>query len=98
MAKYRLSAKAAEDLDAIWAYTVKEWSEQQAIDYYKLIHHAVLALAGSSEINSVSYDFVKKGLRSYRVGHHVLFYRKEPAGTISVIRILHERMDFRRHL
>lgn len=30
MAKYRLSKAAVKDLDAIWLYTLKQWSKQQA--------------------------------------------------------------------
>ncbi|MBR2887204.1 MAG: type II toxin-antitoxin system RelE/ParE family toxin, partial [Bacteroidales bacterium] len=37
MAKYRLSKAAVKDLDAIWHYTVKQWSKQQASIYYREI-------------------------------------------------------------
>ena len=37
MAKLYFTNKAIEDLEAIWAYTVKTWSENQAEIYYSLL-------------------------------------------------------------
>lgn len=37
------------------------------------------------------------GLRSVGVGRHVIFYR-DLADRVVVVRVLHERMDFARHL
>ncbi|MGZ9116264.1 MAG: type II toxin-antitoxin system RelE/ParE family toxin, partial [Methylocystis sp.] len=33
----------------------------------------------------------------HAVGAHVVFYRKAPKG-VEVVRVLHRRMDFQRHL
>ena len=30
MAKYHLTKKAVQDLDAIWAYTLNTWSQEKA--------------------------------------------------------------------
>ena len=37
MLKFYLSNKAVEDLNDIWDYTVKTWSENQAEIYYSLL-------------------------------------------------------------
>ena len=37
MAKYHLTKKAVQDLDAIWAYTLNTWSEQKADEYYSAL-------------------------------------------------------------
>ena len=42
-------------------------------------------------------DDVRAGYFRHPVGSHVVFYRRV-AGGIDVVRILHQRMDFQRHL
>ena len=41
---------------------------------------------------------LKPGLMGHKVGHHIIVYRKHRDGSIWVVRILHERMDYQRHL
>ena len=40
---------------------------------------------------------LRKGYRKYPAGSHMLFYRSIKSG-IDIVRILHGRMDFERHL
>ena len=98
MAKIRLSRKAIADLDGIWKYTVQTWSEDQAVVYYRQIYNAIQSLDSIPLFLEKKYDIVKPGVLGYRVGHHVIFYKRDKDGTISVDRILHERMDYQRHL
>jgi toxin ParE1/3/4 len=44
-----------------------------------------------------SCDEIRGGYRKYTAGSHILFYRVVDVG-IDVMRILHGRMDFERHL
>ena len=37
MPKVRYSNKAVEDLTSIWEYTLSEWSESQADEYYEML-------------------------------------------------------------
>ena len=98
MAKIRLSRKAIADLDGIWEYTVQTWSEDQAVVYYRQIYNAIQSLDSIPLFLEKKYDIVKPGVLGYRVGHHVIFYKRDKDGTISVDRILHERMDYQRQL
>lgn len=98
MAKIRLSRKAISDLDGIWAYTVETWSEEQAVLYYRQIHAAIQSLHNLPAFLEIKYDIIKPGLLGHQVGHHIIFYKKETDGSIWVDRILHERMDYQRHL
>ncbi|WP_207099867.1 type II toxin-antitoxin system RelE/ParE family toxin [Paracoccus shandongensis] len=41
---------------------------------------------------------LKPGLLSIPCNRHVIFFRRDPAGTVEILRILHQRMDFPRHL
>ena len=98
MAKIRLSRKAISDLDGIWDYTVETWSEEQAAIYYRQIHAAILGLHSLPAFLEIKYDTIKPGLLGHKVGHHILFYKKHDDGSIWIDRILHERMDYQRHL
>ena len=45
-----------------------------------------------------SYDNYRVGLRGYSCGRHVVLYRVLPKTRVRIVRVLHERMDFARHL
>ena len=105
MAKIRLSRKAIADLDGIWDYTAQTWSEDQAVIYYRQIYSAIQGLNSlpvflerAPVFLERAYDVVKSGLFGFKVGHHIVFYKKGNDGSISVDRILHEKMDYQRHL
>jgi toxin ParE1/3/4 len=98
MGKIRISKKALADLDGIWEYTVEAWSEEQAILYYRQLYTSIQNLPDLPDYLERNYDAVKPGLCGFYVGHHVIFYKRHRDGTVWVDRILHERMDFLRHL
>ena len=98
MAKIILSRKAIADLDGIWDYTVETWSEEQAVVYYRQIYTTIQGLNNLPVFLEKTYDVIKTGLMGYKVGHHIVFYKKHKDGSIWVNRILHEKMDYQRHL
>ena len=98
MAKISLSRKAIAGFDFIWDYTVETWSEEQAVIYYRQIYSAIQGLNQLPVFLEKRYDVIKPGLFGFKVGHHILFYKKGDDGSISVDRILHEKMDYQRHL
>ena len=98
MAKIRLSRKAIADLDNIWDHTVETWSEDQAVIYYRQIYTAIQGLNRLPVFLEIDYDIIKPGLLGFKVGHHIVFYKKHKDGSIYVDRILHEKMDYQRHL
>ena len=98
MTKIRLSRKAIADLDGIWDYTVETWSEEQAIIYYRQIQTTIQGLNSIPVFLEKTYEVIKPGILGYKVGHHIVFYKKLPDGSIRVDRILHEKMDFQSHL
>lgn len=59
MAKFYLSNKAVDDLNDIWDYTVKTWSENQAETYYSLFINSCQELVKKPN-QSKSYDAVEK--------------------------------------
>lgn len=98
MFRYYISRKALEDLDGIWEYTAKEWSEEQASKYYRQLYLSIQSLPERPDFMGKSYDIIRPGLFGYRIGHHIIFYKKHKDGSVWVVRVLHERMDYQRHL
>lgn len=97
MAKYVLTKKTVEDLSGIWEYTCVAWSEKQADKYYALIVSVFEAIANHPGMGKI-YEEIGENISSRGVGEHIIFYRPQGTGNIEIIRILHERMDLKRHL
>ena len=98
MGRYKFTNKAVEDLTSIWEYTFSEWSENQADEYYEMLISACNRLLYPSIISSQSYDEITDGLLGVKAGHHLIFYNILSNDDIMVIRVLHEKMDIKRHL
>ena len=93
---YVISKKAIADLEAIWLYTVKNWSVEQADRYYNLIFDEIKFICKNKNAGK-PMEYLRKGYRSSKVKSHLIFYRIQH-NTIEVIRILHERMDIENRL
>ena len=98
MPKVRYSNKAVEDLTSIWEYTFSKWSESQADEYYHMLVSTCNRLLYPSIISNRSYEEIAKGLYGVKAGYHLVFYNIMANDDIMVVRILHERMDIKRHL
>lgn len=96
--KYKISDRAKKDLTEIWLYTVKKWSRQQADRYVQGILDAFSEIALFPDVSGHSYDHVRMGYRKYPIGRHVIFYQIQTTGVVLISRILHEKMDYDRHL
>ena len=96
--KYALSKRAEKDLADIWRYTVDTWSKEQANKYLRGILNTCSEIAKSPAFLGRPYDHVRSGYRKYPFGRHVIFYQIRDAGKVLISRILHEKMDFDRHL
>lgn len=96
MKDYVLSRLAQTDLDDIWEFTAKTWNVDQAEVYVSKMRQAIDQLVTGQKL-SRSADDIGPGYRKLRVKSHFIFFRVE-GDTLHVVRILHERMDFRSHL
>ena len=92
MASYVFSNQAVDDLSSIWQYTSSNWSEQQADKYYFLLINACEKIA-QGQLIARRYHRLGSELYGYRVGKHMIFFKKTQAKKIEVIRILHKSMD-----
>jgi toxin ParE1/3/4 len=96
MKGYVLSPRAQKDIDDIWEYTVEHWNVRQAEIYLRQIRRAIETVAAEPNIARSCAD-IRPGYWKYPEGSHVLFFRITDKG-INVVRVLHSRMDFERHL
>ena len=95
MSKLRFTNKAVGDLTSIWNYTVRTWSVQQAERYYNMLMNACGSLTEPSPDICRHYDDIMTGLLGLKTGRHIIFHTISESGDVTIIRILHERMDVR---
>src|SRR5262245_35082847 len=97
MARVILRQKAIDDLTGIWNYTVQQWSESQADNYFEAIKFACKEIGVNPKIGRV-YAAISKHLLGFKSGKHIIFYHLISEDEIEVVRILHERMDLKKRL
>lgn len=95
-ARFTLSPRAQNDVDDIWNYTARRFGVEQAETYMRQIDSHTRLVAGEPSIGRACPD-IRAGYFKYQSGSHVLFYRLVE-GVVDIVRILHERMDFKRHV
>jgi len=80
----------------IYKYSFREFGEVQAERYYSSLWECFGFLADHPHIGMLRLDF-QPPARSHHHQKHVIFYDLAE-DDILIIRILHERMDFERHM
>jgi toxin ParE1/3/4 len=90
------SPDAQSDVETIWDCTVADWGGDQAEAYARLLQNASETIAANPLIGRDCSD-IRLGYRKYPVGSHMMFYHIGDH-SINIVRILHQRMDFGRHL
>jgi len=91
-----LSDQAQADYEDILSVTLRTWGEQQYDRYAALFHDAFLALRDNPSLGHRSRQLSAR-YRLLHVGRHLIVYRFT-AGTVYVVRILHDRMDVRQRI
>jgi toxin ParE1/3/4 len=97
MAKVILRQEAIDDLNDIWSYTFKKWSEKQADKYYATLEFACMQIGANPELGK-EYEGIENNLLGLRIGKHIIFYQVISEQEIEIIRILHERMDLKNRI
>ena len=95
MSKFRFTNRAVSDLTSIWNHTERTWSAQQAERYYNILMNACGSLTEPSPDIYRHYDDIMPGLLGLKTGRHIIFHTISENGGVTIIRILHERMDVR---
>lgn len=96
MLKIKITDSANLDLVEIGQYTEYRWGENQRDKYLGDIDSCLYSLAEEPELGRDRSE-LRAGCYSYSVGKHVVFYTYD-SEALYVLAILHERMDFERHL
>lgn len=90
---YKISVKAADDIENIWFYTFENWSAEQADKYVKLILDEIERLSQNPD-SGKDVSHIRKGYRRSKVKLHLIFYRiNKKQNEIEIIRLLHQQMD-----
>ncbi|MGI2035116.1 type II toxin-antitoxin system RelE/ParE family toxin [Rhizobium panacihumi] len=97
MANVRLRPSAERDFVEIGDYTREKWSEQQAQIYLQTLLQTIRRI-GEHPLSGRPLGGVRTDYRSRRSGSHLIFYIVKADGSVEVVRILHEKVDIRRHL
>lgn len=97
MASYTLTNKAVLDLSSIWNYTVDTWSESQADKYYFMLLETCQDLA-DGKLSGKNYPEINGEILGFRIGEHILFYRKLSQDKVEIARILHTQMDLKNRI
>jgi len=112
MSRYRLSDAADKDIEEILRETTRSFGTRQRRRYAEIIRLGIVMVAAEPERpGSKSRSDIRPGAYSFhlelaagRIGaaSHYLYYRKHTFGDgeegVLILRVLHERMDARRHI
>jgi toxin ParE1/3/4 len=96
MSRLIFAPRAARDIDQIYDFTAERWGAARAESYIGAVRGRCEALA-RGEVRGRDASHIRAGYRRLNADSHVIFYRPVGDG-IEIVRILHGRMDFNRHL
>jgi toxin ParE1/3/4 len=94
--RLRLRPRARQDIEQIWSYSLDNFGEQRAIEYIEAVRAAFKLVQRNPGIARTA-EGGRPNLMKFRVGSHILYFHITDQ-SIDVVRILHGRMDFPRHL
>lgn len=95
MPDYRLSTRAAADLEHIANYTIEQFGIEQARRYRNGLEGCFATIALNPLLGR-SAEALAPNLRRFEHGSHVVFYMPLSAGVL-IVRVLHESMDAPSH-
>lgn len=93
MADYRLSRRAAADLDAIADYMIEPFGVAQARRYRDSLRLCFKGLSENPRMGGRAEQLLP-GLRRFEHRSHIVFYTRND-NEIYIVRILHARMHVR---
>jgi len=94
--RIEFTPKAQRDIEEIWDYSFERFGFEKAEAYLRELQRAAETVAEDPR-RGLACDNIRSGYRKFPVGSHILFFRASES-RIVIVRILHQRMDFERHL
>ena len=87
---------AKADLRSIRRYSLRTWGPERTSEYMAALRDTMKGLVRDTVI-SRERDDLRAGLRMATSGRHCIFFQVGETRVI-VVRVLHDRMDYQRHL
>lgn len=87
---------ARADLVSIRRYSTRTWGVERTAQYMGALRDTMKGLVRGTMVTR-SRDDLLSGVHMVASGRHRIFFEADE-GRIRIIRILHDRMDYRRHL
>jgi toxin ParE1/3/4 len=87
---------ARADLKSIRRYSQKIWGPDRTVEYMAGLRDTMKGLVAGT-VMSRNRDDLKSGLQMATSGRHSVFFEADQS-RILVVRVLHDRMDYLRHL
>lgn len=98
MNRYRVTRRAASDLDGIGRFTQARWGRRARADYLGRIEQALSQLAANPSMGrprpELSNPELSNEIRALPVGRHLVIYRVADRDQIVVIRVVHQAKDY----
>ena len=95
MLELKIKPEAESDLGKIFEYSAMSWGVDQAKKDQDDLFAGILLLARQEEVGK-EYPYTKLSYRSLHINRYLIFSRVEGQPCV-VIRILHDRMDIKKH-
>ena len=96
MSKYVIRAKADEDLERIYRYSVTHFGLSRGERYISDLIASFQALAEGERAGKPREDITSL-LLSYRCVSHIIYSKMKP-DYVDILRVLHKSMDEKQHL
>lgn len=96
MRRIEFTEIARADLKSIRRYSSRAWGTDRTSKYLNALRDTVKGLVRGTVV-SRSRDDLRPGLQMATSGRHCIFFEADPSRVL-VVRVLHDRMDYRRHL
>jgi toxin ParE1/3/4 len=94
--RIEFTPKAQRDIEQIWDYSFERFGFEKAEAYLRELQRAAETVAEDPR-RGLACDNIRSGYRKFPARSHILFFRASES-RIVIVRILHQRMDFERHL
>jgi toxin ParE1/3/4 len=96
MVRLGLRPRAQQDIDQTWSYSVESFGHEKAIEYIDAIRQTLELLCRNPGLSRQA-EGGRANLRKYPAGSHMIYFHMNETA-IDVVRILHSRMDWPRHM
>lgn len=91
-----LTEIARADLKSIRRYSQKAWGPDRTAEYMAALRDSMKGLL-TGRVVGRNRDDLRPGLQMAACGRHCVFFEADESRVL-VVRVLHDRMDYQRHL